>query len=237
MHFSIITLFPEMFDALHYGITGRAIKQTLITIDTLNPRDFSKDARGYIDDRPFGGGPGMVMQYQPLHDAIQAAKLTHPDAKVVYLSPQGQVFNHPMAFDAAQSHSQANYILLCGRYEGIDERVIIKDVDEEWSVGDYVLSGGELPAMIVIDAITRLIPGALGHQDSASQDSFANGLLDYPQYTRPAVVDGMRVPDILLSGDHQAISAYRQRVSEKRTWQKRSDLVKIAPSPSERKKS
>lgn len=223
MQIGIITLFPEMFNALNYGITGRALEQKLLTLDYWNPRDFSQDKHRSVDDRPYGGGPGMVMLYQPLHEAIKAAKQQlGQKAKVIHLSPQGKVLQQK---DISYLITSSPIILLAGRYEGIDERLIQEQVDEEWSIGDYVLSGGELAAMVMIDAITRLLPGALGHHASAALDSFMQGLLDYPHYTRPEVVANLKVPEVLLSGDHQAIARWRHKQSLGRTWLRRPDLL------------
>ncbi len=223
LQIAVITLFPEIFGALNYGIVGRAIKQNQLEITCLNPRDFTQEPRT-IDDRPYGGGPGMVMKFEPLHTAIQAAKntLTTPN-KVIHLSPQGKRLSQEHLLEEAK---EQRLILIAGRYEGIDERLIEADVDEEWSIGDYVLSGGEFPAMVIIDALTRLLPGTLGHEASALQDSFASGLLDYPQYTRPETVDGRAVPEVLLSGDHRAIARWRLKQALGKTWQKRQDLIK-----------
>src|SRR3990167_294592 len=223
MHISLITLFPEVIDSLNYGITGRALQKGLLKLKTFNPRDYTTNPTGRVDDRHYGGGPGMVMQVQPLRAAINAAKQLSPKTKTLYLSPQGKRLNQA----AVQTFSQEQgLILLAGRYEGIDQRVIDHDIDEEWSIGDYVLSGGELPALVLIDAITRLLPGALGHDQSAEQDSFSNGLLDCPHYTRPELIDGQSVPDVLLSGDHQAITRFRLEQSLVKTWQMRPNLVK-----------
>src|SRR3989338_2569923 len=226
MRFDIITLFPNMFDALKSGITGRALTEKIIEINCWNPRDFTTDPNKRIDDRPYGGGPGMVMEYQPLHNAIRAARADHPTpATVIYLSPQGKCLTQH-TFQKQAKNTEKRLILIAGRYEGIDERVILKDVDEEWSIGDYVVTGGELPAMIVIDAITRLLPNALGDATSSEQDSFENNLLDYPHYTRPDTIDGLDVPTVLQSGDHAAIKTWRQKESLGKTWQKRPDLLK-----------
>jgi len=228
MRIDVISLFPDMFTAVtKHGITGRAIDKNLLTLTVWNPRDFTQDHHRTVDDRPYGGGPGMVMMVQPLSMAIDAArqtalKTTGNSSRVVYLSPQGKRVDQQTVVEATQT---AGWIFLAGRYEGIDERIITSQVDEEWSIGDYVLSGGELAAMVLIDAITRLLPGALGHGDSASQDSFSNGLLDYPHYTRPEVVDGQPVPAVLLSGDHQAIARWRLTQALGRTWQRRPDLL------------
>lgn len=226
MKFDIITIFPEIFDALKCGITGRALNEKIIEIKCWNPRDFTKDIHKRVDDRPYGGGPGMVMEYQPLHDAISAARAAdNLKITVIYLSPQGKPLTQQKIREFSKT-PENRLILIAGRYEGIDERVLIKDVDEEYSIGDYVLSGGELPAMVMIDAITRLLPNALGDENSAEQDSFENGLLDYPHYTRPEKIDGMSVPTVLQSGDHAEIAAWRRKESLKNTWQKRPDLLK-----------
>ncbi|MCX7120452.1 MAG: tRNA (guanosine(37)-N1)-methyltransferase TrmD [Gammaproteobacteria bacterium] len=225
MRFDIVTLFPEIFKALEFGITGRALDQHIIDIKCWNPRDFTKDNYKRVDDRPYGGGPGMVMQYQPLHDAITAARDASPiKATVIYLSPQGIPLTQKKVREWSQSNEQ-RFILVAGRYEGIDERLLLEDIDEECSIGDYVLSGGELPAMVLIDAITRLLPNALGDADSAAQDSFETGLLDHPHYTRPETINGMSVPSVLQNGDHALITAWRQKEMLGKTWQKRPDLL------------
>lgn len=223
MWFGIITLFPEMLSALEYGITGRALQDSLLTIQCWNPRDYTQSKHRSVDDRPYGGGPGMVMMAQPLQDAISAAKQSAPKPpRVVHLTPQGERFSQQAAERFLKTE---NIVLVAGRYEGIDERLLQQEIDEEWSIGDYVLSGGELAAMTIIDAVTRLIPGALGHEDSAAEDSISSGLLKYPQYTRPEVFQGMKVPDVLLSGNHQAISRWRLKESLGKTWLKRPDLL------------
>jgi len=220
----LITLFPEIFDALQFGIVGRALKENRLQLSHYPLRDYTDDPHGRIDDRPYGGGPGMVMQYEPLAKAIAAAKAANKvPTSVIYLSPQGKTLNQAAL---ARFSEKPRLTLLCGRYEGIDERIITDFVDEEWSVGDYVLSGGELPALLLIDAITRLLPGALGHEQSALQDSFVDGLLDCPHYTRPEVINAHEVPKILLSGDHAAIARWRLKQSLGKTWQKRPDLLK-----------
>lgn len=221
---ALVTLFPEMLKAVsEFGISGRAVRQGLVELATWSPRDFAYDKHKTVDDRPYGGGPGMLMMVQPLRDAINAAKdWAGKDTKVIYLSPQGKVFNQQAAVSMAAG---TNLVLVAGRYEGIDERLIQTLVDEEWSIGDYVLSGGELAAMVMVDAITRLMPGALGHEQSAEQDSFTDGLLDCPHYTRPEDFDGMRVPDVLLSGNHAQIRRWRLKQSLGRTWQRRPDLL------------
>lgn len=210
--------------AAGYGITGRAQERRIIELSAWNPRDYATDKHRTVDDRPYGGGPGMVMKYQPLHDALTDAKQADSSsAKVVYLSPQGKPLNQALLVEASEL---PRLILIAGRYEGIDERFIVKHCDEEWSIGDYVISGGELAALVVIDAITRLLPGALGDEDSAQQDSHIDGLLDYPHFTRPEQVDGFAVPDVLLSGNHADIGRWRAKQALGRTWQKRPDLLK-----------
>lgn len=223
MRCGIVTLFPEMFSAItEFGITGRAIERGLLELTYWNPRDFTSDRHKTVDDRSYGGGPGMVMQVQPLHDAIQAARLTYPLSKVIYLSPQGRVLDQKAMCSFAK---EEHLIFLAGRYEGVDERLIAMDVDEEWSIGDYVLSGGELAIMVVIDAMTRWLPGCLGNEDSVEQDSFVNGLLDYPHYTRPETVLGLQVPEVLLGGNHQKIARWRLKEQLGRTWDRRKDLL------------
>lgn len=223
MWLGIVTLFPEIFKSLEYGITGRAQKENLIKLDLWNPRDFTEDKYRTVDDRPYGGGPGMVMMAEPLQKAIHAAKKTAPTKPtVIHLSPQGKLFNQEAAH---KMQSQESLIFIAGRYEGIDERLLELEVDEEWSIGDYILSGGELAAMVMIDAITRLIPGALGHEDSAAEDSLSNGLLKYPQYTRPENFSGLAVPSVLTGGNHKLIEQWRSKESLRRTWLKRPDLL------------
>jgi tRNA (guanine37-N1)-methyltransferase len=222
MRFDVITLFPEMFDAIRLGVTGRAIDKGLAELVLWNPRDYTEDVHQTVDDRPYGGGPGMVMKVEPLLAAIQAAKAQTPASKVIYLSPQGQRFVQATAVAATQT---SGIILIAGRYEGIDERVIHSFVDEEWSLGDFVLSGGELPAMVVIDSMIRLLPGALGHAESAEQDSFSDGLLDCPHYTRPENILDQDVPSVLLSGDHEKIRLWRLQQALGRTWLRRPDLL------------
>lgn len=234
MWIGIVTLFPEMFEAItNYGISSRAINEGLVKLEFWNPRDFTTDGHRTVDDRPYGGGPGMLMKTGPLSEAIAAAKLSaanakatsvkNSKAKVIYLSPQGRRLDQRAVETLAAEQS---LILLCGRYEGIDERIIESLVDEEWSLGDYVLSGGELAAMTLIDAMTRLQPGALGHEDSAANDSFSKGLLGSPHYTRPQEFDGQKVPAVLLSGDHGKIEKWRLKQSLGRTWLKRPDLLR-----------
>lgn len=224
MKLAVVSLFPEMLQAVTgYGVTGRAVKQGLIDVQCWNPRSFARDKHRTVDDRPYGGGPGMVMMVEPLRDAIGEAKAwAGPEAPVIYLSPQGRPLNQAGVETLA---SYGPMVLVAGRYEGIDERLLDSVIDQEWSIGDYVLSGGELPAMVLIDAVTRLIPGALGHAQSAEQDSFTEGLLDCPHYTRPEVIDGRQVPDVLLSGHHGAIRRWRLKQSLGRTWARRPDLL------------
>ena len=224
IRFDVVTLFPEMITtAASYGVTGRAIEREIVSLSTWNPRDFTQDKHKTVDDRPYGGGPGMVMKYQPLHDAVNQAKKTgNKDAKVVYLSPQGKPITQALLSEAC---NVTQLILIAGRYEGVDERFVNMDCDDEWSIGDYVISGGELAALIVIDAITRLLPGVLGHEESAQQDSHMNGLLDYAHYTRPEEIEGHSVPDVLLSGNHAEIGIWRMKQALGRTWQRRPDLL------------
>ncbi|MBW3165268.1 tRNA (guanosine(37)-N1)-methyltransferase TrmD [Ferrimonas balearica] len=224
MWLGVVTLFPEMFRAItDFGVTGRAVKNGLIQVHTWNPRDFTTDHHRTVDDRPYGGGPGMLMMVEPLRKAIRAAKAEAGEgAKVIYLSPQGRKLTQP---GVEQLATYERVVLVCGRYEGIDERIIQSEVDEEWSVGDYVLSGGELPAMNLIDAVSRLVPGVLGKAASAEQDSFSDGLLDCPHYTRPEVLDGAAVPEVLLSGNHELIRKWRLKQSLGRTWARRPELL------------
>ncbi len=224
MWIGVISLFPDMFRSItEHGVTGRAVKNGLISIDCWNPRDYTHDRHHTVDDRPYGGGPGMLMMVEPLRKAIHDAKAAAGDnAKVIYLSPQGRKLDQQGVCELAASEK---LILVCGRYEGIDERVIQTEIDEEWSIGDYVLSGGELPAMTLIDAVSRFVPGVLGHQASAKEDSFADGLLDCPHYTRPEVLDGMNVPPVLLSGNHAEIDRWRMKQSLGRTWLRRPELL------------
>ena len=227
MRFDVITLFPEMIlEGSGYGVTGKAIEQDVVGLSVWNPRDYTHDKHRTVDDRPYGGGPGMLMKYQPLCDAVGDAKrnFESKDTKVVYLSPQGKQINQALLIDASQV---SQLILVAGRYEGIDERFIDSVCDEEWSLGDYVISGGELAALVVIDAVTRLIPGVLGDEDSAKQDSYMDGLLDCPHYTRPEQGELGDVPEVLLSGNHQAINRWRMKQSLGRTAIRRPDLLKV----------
>jgi tRNA (guanine37-N1)-methyltransferase len=224
MKIGLITLFPEMFDALlKHGVSSRAVKNGLIEVKCFNPRAYAAGYHNTVDDRPYGGGPGMVLMAEPLRLSIKDARdWIGAKTKVIYLSPQGQV----LAQKGVQSlSSESSLIFISGRYEGVDERVIDLEVDEEWSIGDYVLSGGELPTMVVMDTIIRQLPGALGDQLSAKQDSFSEGLLDYPHYTRPETYEGLKVPDILLSGNHENIRQWRLKESLKRTFYRRPELL------------
>ena len=225
MHIDVISLFPEMVATIaKYGVVGRAQSRELITLDIENPRDHTSDVHRTVDDRPYGGGPGMVMKYEPLAGAIATARERSPEGSpVVYLSPQGRVFDQATANRFADL---PGLILLAGRYEGIDERFNESQVDEELSLGDFVLSGGEVAAMAVIDAVVRLLPGVLGDDESAVQDSFMEGLLDHSHYTRPEEIDGRNVPDVLLSGDHAAIARWRMKEALGRTYVRRPDLLK-----------
>ncbi len=235
MRFDVITLFPQMFQAVSgEGVVARAISQGRMQLRIWNPRDYAADTHRTVDDRPYGGGPGMLMQAGPLRQAIQAARQSAAQsARVIYMSPQGARLDQAKVKALS---SVERLILIAGRYEGIDERIIDAFVDEELSVGDYVLSGGELAAMVVIDAVTRLLPGVLGHCDSAQQDSFSAGLLDCPHYTRPESLDIGRVPGVLLSGDHVAIARWREQQALGRTWLRRPDLLEqIELTPEQRR--
>lgn len=240
MQIAVVSLFPEMFAAISdYGVTGRAVKAGLVRLSLWNPRDFTEDRHRTVDDKPFGGGPGMLMKTAPLQAAIGAARQAldagrkgdsdaevaaaqEPERRVIYLSPQGRRLDQNGVRELA---AVQELILVCGRYQGIDERVLAEEIDEEWSIGDFVLSGGELAAMVVIDTLCRLQPGALGDEQSAEQDSFADGLLHCPQYTRPQEVAGRSVPAVLLSGDHEQIRRWRLKHSLGATWRKRPDLL------------
>lgn len=224
MRIDVVTLFPEVITSLlEWGVVQRAIRERLLDVGTWNPRDYTQDAHRTVDDRPYGGGPGMVMMVQPLRDAIRAARSAAGPGRVIYLSPQGRRFDHGYAQELA--NESRPLLLVAGRYEGIDERIIESEIDEELSIGDYVLSGGELAAAVVIDAVARLLPGALGDEESAQRDSFATGLLAPAQYTRPREIDGLAVPDVLLSGDHRRIAEWRFNQAVNRTREKRPDLL------------
>ena len=235
MRFDVVTLFPQMIqDASRYGVLGKAIENKAVRLVVWNPREFATDKHRSVDERPYGGGPGMLMAVQPLRDTIKAAAADDTSqAKVLYLSPQGQPLKQA---DLIRFAGLERLLLVSGRYEGIDERVINSVIDEEISLGDYVLSGGELAALSVIDGVTRLLPGVLGSDESSKQDSYMHGLLDYPHYTRPNIVDGMEVPSILLGGDHAAIKQWRLKQSLGRTWQRRPDLMKDYPLDSEQER-
>lgn len=224
MFIGIVSLFPEMFCAIsNYGVIGRALKSGLLQMQFWSPRKFTADRNRAVDNRPYGGGPGMLMMLEPLQAAICAARARAGDsAKVIYMSPQGRKLDQSGVYDLV---ANKKIVLVCGRYKGIDERVIQTEVDEEWSVGDYILSGGELPAMILIDSVARFIPGVLGHHSSAGSDSFADGLLDCPHYTRPKALKGMEVPAVLLSGNHSEIRRWRLKQSLGRTWLRRPELL------------
>jgi tRNA (guanine37-N1)-methyltransferase len=224
MQMQVISLFPEMIKTVaEFGVVGRAVERGLLSVAGVNPRDFTTDAHRTVDDRPYGGGPGMVMKFAPLAEAIDAAKSSLPDGcPVVCLSPQGKVFDQAVAKRLA---ALPGLVLLAGRYEGIDERLIQSHVDEELSLGDFVLSGGEIAAMAVVDAVARMLPGVLGDEESAKQDSFMNGLLDCPHYTRPEEIDGRRVPEDLMSGDHARIARWRQKEALGRTQLRRPELI------------
>ncbi len=223
MWFGIIALFPEILNALEYGVTGRGLKNGLVSLSTWNPRDFTQDKHRTVDDKPYGGGPGMVMMAQPLADAIQAARKAAPQKPtVVYLSPQGRRFDQKAAEGFLEKKA---LILIAGRYEGVDERLLRSEVDEEWSIGDYILSGGELAALVMVDAVSRLVPGVVKEEDSVTQDSLSSGLLKYPQYTRPELYQNKKVPDVLLSGHHQDIETWRLKQALGQTWLKRPDLL------------
>ena len=223
MRIDVVTIFPEMVQAIAgHGVTGRALTRGLVALRCLDPREFTRDKHRTVDDRPYGGGPGMVMKVEPLRDAIRAAKADGPQRPVVYLSPQGRVFDQA---EAARLAAGPGMILVAGRYEGVDERLIESEVDLELSVGDFVLSGGELAALCVIDACARLVPGVLGDAESAVADSFVAGLLDHPHYTRPEDEAGRKVPEVLLSGDHAQVARWRLKQALGRTWLRRPDLI------------
>jgi tRNA (guanine37-N1)-methyltransferase len=235
MWLGIISLFPEMFRAIsESGITRRAMEKGILELDYWNPRDFTSDRHHTVDDRPYGGGPGMLMKVGPLRGAIVAAReKAGTECQVIYLSPQGDRLDQEKLVRLSAARK---LILIAGRYEGIDERIVSRDIDAEYSIGDYVLSGGEIPAMVLIDGITRLIPGAVGDPESVTQDSFGAGLLDYPQYTRPEEVDGERVPAVLLGGDHEQIRRWRVKQSLGRTFERRPDLLEKKDLGDEEKK-
>ncbi len=224
MRFDVVTLFPDMVNTVaETGVLGRAIKKGLVQLECWNPRDYTHDKHRTVDDRPYGGGPGMLMKVEPLRAAIHDARKAAGDkARVIYLSPQGRTLTQSAVKELVE---RPGLILVAGRYEGIDERIIETEIDEEWSIGDYVLSGGELAALVMIDAVARMIPGVLGDVDSAAQDSFMKGLLDCPHYTRPEEIDGLGVPEVLLGGNHQAIEKWRMKQALGRTWLRRPELL------------
>jgi len=232
MRIDVVTLFPELVDhAVRFGVTGRALQRGLWDIGLWNPRDYATDNHRTVDDRPYGGGPGMVMLADPLAQALQAARRAQrasglPVTSTIYLSPAGAPLTHRRVAEMAAAADRTGYVLLAGRYEGIDERLLMREVDEEIAVGEFVVSGGELPALMLIDAVLRLRPGVLNDADSAAQDSFAAGLLDCPHYTRPEEYAGTRVPEVLLSGHHEAIRAWRLKQSLGRTSERRPDLLR-----------
>jgi tRNA (guanine37-N1)-methyltransferase len=232
MRLGVVALFPEMFDAItKYGVTGRAVTQGKLSLDYWTPRDFAMDKHQTVDDRPYGGGPGMVMKVEPLQQAIRAAKQQLGEhTKVAYMSPQGRKLDQQGLQELATRDAM---IFVAGRYEGIDERLISEEIDEEWSIGDYVVSGGELAAMTMIDGMARLLPGVLGDEESAQQDSFMDGLLDHPHYTRPERLADQQVPKVLLSGDHETIRKWRLKQALGRTWLRRSDLLEAKSLSSE----
>jgi len=224
MHIGVISLFPVMLrEALGHGVLGRAIERGLVEVDCFDPRDHASDVHKTVDDRPYGGGPGMVLKVEPLRDAMRLAVGRLPaGSRRIYLGAAGRRFDQAMAREAS---GWPGLILVAGRYEGVDERFIDSETDDQWSIGDYVVSGGELPALVVIDAIARLLPGVLGSAESAVQESFTDGLLDWPHYTRPPLLDGRAVPDVLASGDHAAIARWRLQQALGRTWLRRPDLL------------
>jgi tRNA (guanine37-N1)-methyltransferase len=224
MHIEVVTLFPEMLTgALAFGVVGRALERGVATVGTEDPRSHTSDPHRTVDDRPYGGGPGMVLKAEPMLAAIRAAHARLPAGSPrICLSAQGEVFDQQRAAELARL---PGFLLVAGRYEGLDERVVALGVDRELSIGDYVVSGGEVPALAVIDAVIRLLPGALGHERSSVEESFAQGLLDWPHYTRPEVFEGLKVPDVLLSGDHAAVERWRYGQSVARTWMRRPDWI------------
>lgn len=224
MHFEVVTLFPELVGLVgRFGVVGRALERGRLRLGTTDPREFATDPHRTVDARPYGGGPGMVMKVEPLRSAVRAARAKLPEgSRTVFLSPQGRVFTQAVA---QEYRDLPGLLLVAGRYEGMDERVLRLEADEALTVGDYVLSGGEIPAMLVVDAVARLVPGVLGDENSAAEDSFSDGLLDCPHFTRPEAVEGYRVPPVLLSGDHEAIRRWRLKQSLGRTWTKRPELL------------
>jgi tRNA (guanine37-N1)-methyltransferase len=235
VRFEVVTLFPAMIrEAVRYGVTGRAITAGLVELECVDPRDYATDVHRTVDDRPYGGGPGMVMKVEPLRSAIRAAAKQVPAGALrVYLSAQGRPFDQAAA---RRFSALPGLVLVAGRYEGVDERLLQSEIDEEWSIGDYVLSGGEIPALALIDAVTRLIPGVLGDERSALEESFTEGLLDWPHYTRPEDFEGLRVPEALLSGNHREIARWRLKQALGRTWRRRPDLIERLTLDTEQRK-
>jgi tRNA (guanine37-N1)-methyltransferase len=224
MRIAVVTLFPLMIrEALAHGVVGRALERGVLEVECFDPRDYATDVHRTVDDRSYGGGPGMVLKVEPLRSALRDAAAALPQgSRRVYLGADGRRFEQGMAREARDG---AGLVLVAGRYEGVDERFIERETDEQWSIGDYVLSGGELPALVVIDAIARLIPGTLGSAESAAQESFGDGLVDWPHYTRPPAIDGQAVPAVLMSGDHAAIHRWRLQQALGRTWLRRPELL------------
>ena len=219
----VISLFPDLINNfINYGVLSKGLEKSLLKVETINLREFS-DKNDYVDDKPYGGGAGMILQAQPLIDATRYAKSKLKDFKCIYLSPKGKKIDQKLITSVAEN---TNLIVIAGRYEGVDQRFIDLEVDEEWSIGDYILSGGEIAACVVIDAIARMIPGVLGHEDSNKYESFSDGYLEHPHYTRPEIVENMKVPEVLLSGNHQEIKKWREKQSISLTNKKRSDLIK-----------
>lgn len=222
-HIFVISVFPDLINNfINYGVLNKGLEKSLLKVEAINLRDFS-DKNGYVDDKPYGGGPGMILQAQPLIDATRYVKSKLEKFKCIYLSPKGKKINQNLITSVAEN---TNLIIIAGRYEGVDQRFIDLEVDEEWSIGDYILSGGEVAACVVIDAIARMIPGVLGHEDSNKLESFSDGYLEHPHYTRPEVVENMKVPEVLLSGNHENIKKWREKESISLTSKKRKDLVK-----------
>ncbi|MGI9304679.1 MAG: tRNA (guanosine(37)-N1)-methyltransferase TrmD [Gammaproteobacteria bacterium] len=223
MRIDVVSLFPALVESvLSCGVTGRAVERGLLSVAVWNPRHYTEDKHRSVDDRPYGGGPGMVMRVEPLRKAVQAARRESEAARALYLSPQGKRLDQQAVNHLAR---EPHLILVAGRYEGVDERLIALEIDEEWSIGDYVLSGGELAAMVMIDALARVQPGALGDDESAAQDSFMRGLLDHPHYTRPEQIGGLSVPEVLQGGNHGAVHRWRLKQALGRTWLRRPDLL------------
>ncbi len=226
MIFDVLTIFPRIFDSpLRESLLKKAVDRGLIRVRVQNLRDFAEDRHQMTDDYPYGGGSGMIMKPEPIIRAVEALKTSHPDAKSILLTPQGELFHQGLAKELSE---HKHWILVCGRYEGLDERVRLAAVDREISIGDYILTGGEIPALVLIDAVSRYLPGFLGCKQSLEEDSFAQGLLEYPQYTRPPIFRGLAVPEVLLSGDHARIASWRRRESLRRTFLRRPDLLRRA---------